>query len=477
MSNLTTLMYPFQQYGSKTLTAATKGFEGAFLGDDMGLGKTIQAMSVAISHGEKCVVICPAGLCYNWAGEIFKHHPSWSVKIYRDKTNKDSRAGVFGANAKRFTNDLSACDVLVTSYEGTKHMVMDNPDPETSALEEKVIVSYYKQYFYNRLCIVDECHRAKNPSAQRSKATIAVMRGCKVSLAMTGTPLMNRPDEIVHILKGIRRFHEIASSDQDFHERYVATGNYSELCDKLHNSGWFVRRLKEDVLKELPPKTRGEMNVLMTPAEEFAYAAARRGLTKKGITTANKLAILVNLQTVANDTKVRPVAEWILDRCDQGLATVIQSTRKDPLHQIHKILQGEGISCAVMDGSTAKSDRQSIQDSFQKGGNKDIQVVLTTLAEGITLTRTDTMVILDFDWSHAYVIQREDRIHRIGQKGTVKIFRVMAASIDRHKKEVVADKQSMASNCLDHGKNAETEIQFQMEVIRRLEKEAIEYDS
>jgi SWI/SNF-related matrix-associated actin-dependent regulator 1 of chromatin subfamily A len=396
--------------------------------------------------------------------------------VHKDRTNKDVRKGVFGANAGRFTNDLGASDVFITSYEGTKSMVKDNEDEASQSTQEKMILDYFGQYFDNRLCIVDECHKAKNPCAQRSKSTVAVMLACKCSLAMTGTPILNRPEEIVHIIKGLRRFDEIAVDDADFNQKYVEEARYGDLCTKLHNSGWFVRRLKEDVLKELPAKSRGEMTIQMTPAEQFAYAAARRGLTKKGITTANKLAILVNLQTVANDAKVRPVAEWIMERCDHGLPTVIQSTRKDPLHQIHKLLEAEGIACAVMDGATSKPDRQRIQDSFQKGGKKDYQVVLTTLAEGITLTRADTMAILDFDWSHAYIAQREDRIHRIGQKNVVKIFRCIAASIDLHKKEVVADKQSMAANCLDHGRNAETVVHFQFEVIRRLEKEAREAD-
>lgn len=462
-------LYGFQNAGVRSLVPAlSEG--GALLADEMGLGKSLQAIASAIALGQRLVVVAPASLLFNWASEIFKHSPGCRVHIHNLRSTSSALAGTFGDDHRKFTDIIEQADVVITSYDSAKTFCENLPE-ELQGPDEKVIISpYYRELFQDRIAVVDEAHYAKNLNAGRTQAVLALSRVVKDTLVMTGTPILNRPAELWPLLLLAKREKEIAPDWFAYEQWYVKNGQYIDLNSKLENANWFVRRLKKDVLTDLPDKQRGELRVTMASVYENQYRAARQGLSRKGLKMANALAILTELQTIANEAKIDSVCDYLLERSNACEQTVVQCTRSAAIIQLADQLRRKGVTVALVYGATSKDERKRLEAAFQRG---DIDVFLTTVGEGLTLTAADTLLLLDLDWNPGKINQREDRIHRIGQiSSKVKVYRVIAASIDRHKVDIVAGKQEMISCTLDGGRTHDAmETTMQEQVIERLKEE------
>jgi SNF2 family DNA or RNA helicase len=446
--------------------------KGAILADEQGLGKTIQAITAALRFQEKVVVVCPASVRFNWASEVFMAVPYGTVCVYNDNTPLRHLARLYSGHAKRFELQPHKADVVIMSYEATRNMVQGNSDPITSQYDtmKMEVNKAYEPLFTDRILVVDEFHYAKNTGAKRTQATLAVCRASKRVIALTGTPVFNKPEDFWTLLCGTRRHLDVARSKKDYMTYYVKGERYKELNDILTNSGWFLRRVKKDHLTELPPKVRQDLILEMTPRQRAEYESLRQSLkstVKHGGKDAprNILALLTALQTKANECKVEPISEDIIARRDEGLLTVVQSTRVEPLKRIYDLCKAEGVKVELLIGGVSDSERKRITDDFNAGL---IDAVLTTIAEGINLVGGDKMILLDFDWTHSKMSQREDRAHRIGQKQSLMVTRVIAASIDTHKRDVVANKKVVSDLIVDGGDPADSEDTNLGEVVRRL---------
>jgi SNF2 family DNA or RNA helicase len=450
---------PYQADGIKKI-ARKLSEGGCLIADEMGLGKSLEALALSIHFDLPGVVIAPASVCYNWVGELFKHTKEKTVHIVFDRGR--GTASLFPGNEHRF-KPMDKADYLVVSYEGCKKLTL------FSQQHGRILNPIYRPLFQGRLCIIDEAHYIKNPGAQRTQNARAAIAGCRRALALTGTPVMNRPEELWEILVAIGRDRDLCKTKGEFEEHYIDNPNL-DLHRKLIDGGWFLRRRKEDVEKELPLKQRGELTVQMDNALYRRYVEMRAGLKDDGTTVANQLAIMTHLQTIANEAKVEPLVGFLYDRAQAGTKTVVQCTRTAPIHAIAQKLEAQGVATVILDGGTDRGERRMLQDRFQAGF---VPVCLTTLAEGIDLFAADTCVIVDFDWNPAKITQREDRIHRIGQKALhVTILRVIAATIDVHKKNIVARKQEIASTICD-GRHIEiTNEDLQGQVLAALIAEA-----
>lgn len=467
-------LYHFQKTGVEFIVPAlAEPGKGVILADEPGLGKTAQAITTAMCYGEKVVVVCPAGIKYNWANEIFLIHPTWTVHVLGDRTPSWKLMPVFGRNAARLCLLPQMADVIIMSYEATRRLVCGNSDPVTSRYNtmKMVVRPEVATLFADRVIVMDEAHYMKNVSAKRAQSGLAVCRGSRRVICMTGTPICNRPQELWTLLCATGRNNEVAGSAADFKASYVEGNRLQVLHQRLMDGKFFIRRLKKDVLTELPPKQRQDMVVEMSPRQQLEYEnlrlslksnVAHGGMAKNGTCI---LALLTALQTKANEAKVEPIVEDLYERFQAGAFTVVQSTRLEPLKRVQEACSVLGMHVALLCGGSSDADRKMVCHDFAEG---KIHAVLTTLAEGINLQKADKVVLLDLDWSPAKISQREDRIHRIGQTEHVTVMRVLAASIDHHKKNVVATKQEVIDIAIDGGDSAHSDDALMAEVIRRL---------
>ncbi|MBD3261738.1 MAG: hypothetical protein GF334_08755 [Candidatus Altiarchaeales archaeon] len=459
----------YQAEGIDAILYALSKCNAAILADEMGLGKTLQGLGSSFALGTKVLVLCPAGARLVWATETLKATADKTVYIYKHGMSDKRKKEFFGENTHRVLEDSGAADVLVVSYAGARNLVVDNEDSDTNRFHtmKKVPTERFARWLSRAIVIADEAQAMKNPRAKRSQAAYAIIRAAKYKIPMTGTPITNRPEEFWGMLCAAGLHREVAKTKSEFYDRYVFGCEHENLHEKLVASPWWIRRLKKDVEKDLPDKIRGDIKVEMSEALYERYAAARN-LVASG-NPAVMLKGLTEMQTIANEAKVDPLVELLEERVDAEQPTVVQSTRTAPLFQIRDKLSKKGIRAETLTGEDNDYSRGKKIKEFQNG---EYDVILTTLRESITLTRSAHMILLDVDWSPAAINQREDRIHRISQTQTVTIQRVIAASIDEHKIRVVCAKQDVISAIVDGGRNTWDEDQAIQEVIIRIRKEA-----
>lgn len=438
-----TKLFTYQKEGAQFI----RKFKGrAILADQMGLGKTIQALywCYKMKKARPIVIVCPASLKYNWEREISKH-----------------------------------CHMMSTVIEGQK--------PPTRKIIEYhhpfIIINYdILPYWLDHLkkqdikgVILDECHYIKNRSTKRYKAVKALCKGKKYLICLSGTPLTNRPAELWPVLNLVRP--DIYPSFLKFAFQYcrprklrwgwVYDGaiNLKELHQTLRST-CMIRRLKKDVLKELPAKARRVITIPLSNPKEYAKAErdiikwlAEKDLTKaKKAKKAKELAKLGYLKRLAAQLKVEACRKWIdnfLEQTDEKLVVIgVHHSIIDPLYEnyYHK-------SVIVHGGVTGKKRMEAV-DLFQKDPNVrlffgNIQAAGT----GLTLTAASKLVFLELDWIPANHSQAEDRIHRIGQTMPATIYYLISkGTIESHLCEIIRKKQEIIDEVLDGKSSDELDI-------------------
>lgn len=435
----------------------------AFLNaDDMGLGKTLQALATCKALGNQpLIVVCPASARFVWVSEILKW-TQFTVSVFKNTVPQKRRKSVFGSNYDRVIDNPREADIFLTSYEGTKDLVVDNPDPVTVKFHtmKKAIHSGLAEWASKRILVCDEMQLAKGQKAQRSQAVYALSRAVKGRIALTGTPIMNRPEELWNILCALGVNRDVAKTRKEFFSRFVYGSDHSALNKLLTSSGWFLRRKKSEVLT-LPPKLRTNLILEMDKKHYVKYLEARSRIHTE------PLAALTDMQTVANEAKVPALAE-ILEQEVEQRSIVVQCTRTEPLFMLEGILLKKGIAVETLTGEDNDSSRVIKCDNFQNGKTK---IILTTLDSAITLTAAESVYLLDIDWSPMKVMQREDRCYRIGQTKSLTVIRVIIASIDNYKVEVIGNKAEVISNIIDGGESSWDKDTVIQDIIHKMKEE------
>lgn len=462
--------FPYQVTGIDEMLGAFTSHQACINADEMGLGKSLQALGSAFALGDKLFVICPAGARMVWAAEVFKATTDKIIYVYKSGLTDKKASQLFGADSVRITDNSGEADVIIVSYAGCRNLVMPNPDPATAKFHtmKKVPKPALAKWLKKAIVVADEVQLMKNHKAARSQAAYAIIRDAKIKVAMSGTPITNRPDDFWGCLCACGLNRQVAKTRAEFFDRYVYGSERDNLHAKLVAAPWFIRRLKKDVMKDLPDKRWCDLIVEFDPKLEKEYAASI-ALLKSGNPTV-MLKALTDLQTIANEAKVKPLTEHLLERVYAEQITVVQSTRTEPLFAIQAALKQENVRAETLTGADNDHSRALKIKQFQEG---DYDIILTTLDSAITLTRSDTVILLDADWTPAKINQRVDRCHRIGQKNAVTIYKCISASIDRHKYDVVCKKAEVISEILDGGRNTWDEDTAMQEVILRLTKEAV----
>jgi SWI/SNF-related matrix-associated actin-dependent regulator 1 of chromatin subfamily A len=451
-------LLPFQRAG----VAYALGRKATLIGDEMGLGKTPQSIAVAnATKARSILVICPLSVKLNWERELRK----WSTA--------DPPLSVGHATARSWPST----DVVVAHYD---------------------VLSRHEEEMRERnwdLIVVDEAHYLKNPKTQRTQAVFgrrdlpALDAGRK--LVLTGTPIPNRPIELYSILRWLDP--QAAGNWAYYARRYCrgqetrygwdvsGASNLGELQDKLRSTV-MVRRLKKDVLTELPPKRR--QVILLDPSDiegaEGALDAERSGMTQAEATLAaahieaelakasddpDEYAAAVRrlreaqhahftmMSKLRHDTavaKAPAVANHVADLLDAGEPKVaIWAHHHDVIDILRERLSGYGV--VVITGETPQPERQNAVDTFQAPDGPRVFIgSITAAGTGITLTQAQTAVFAELDWVPGNVSQAEDRHHRIGQAGSVMIQHVLLdGSLDAKLANTLLAKQEVADQALD----------------------------
>jgi SWI/SNF-related matrix-associated actin-dependent regulator of chromatin subfamily A-like protein 1 len=452
-SSLVSTLRPFQMEGVQFLEKK-KG--RALLADEMGLGKTIQAIAWIASHPEArpVTVICPASLKLNWCQEFMKHA----------KINAQIGSGQKTLITEPYLPNQKVDKILVINYDIAQAWEEAGRLSQTSVL------------------VMDESHYIKNSRAKRTKAIRKVAKKAKHILALTGTPIVNRPIELFTTLNLLAPFQW--GQMIDFGKRYCnghhngfgwdfrGASNTGELNEKL-SSSIMIRRKKRDVLTELPNKERVVVELELqnrgryTRVEEEFLAWVQEARGDKAAWRASQAEALTKasyLKQVCAEEKMKQVFEWVGDFLESGKKLVLFCTHTAILNKLMERFSEEH-GAVKIDGTVSGVDRQIAVDLFQSDPNTHLLVGnLRAAGVGLTLTAADTTAFAELGWTPGEHSQAEDRVHRIGQEAESisAYYLVSRGTIEEVVLEALDTKRTVIDEVVDGGRTSPQDMLSQI---------------
>lgn len=447
-ASLAGVLREYQKKGFLWLRTLKHNGFGGILADDMGLGKTLQVIALLLSvvmenrdvmesgkgredkkcgkngeDGRRCplaLVVCPASLVYNWNSEINRFAPELSVKmVVGNVQERQSLLGTCGAG-----------DILVTSYD----------------LLKRDLELYRSLKFTTQ--IIDEAQYIKNYNTQAARAVKEIKAGFK--LALTGTPIENRLSELWSIFDYLMPGYLYSYTHfRDSYETPIVQDQDETARKRLQKMirPFVLRRLKKDVLTDLPDKLEENMYARLEGEQQELYDAhverLRLSLDEKTDEEFKKAKI----QILAELTKLRQLCcdpELLYDNYTGGSAKtqMCMDIVRNAIGGGHKILlfsqfttmlericrefRKENISHYVLTGATGKEERRNLVESFQSDDTSVFCISLRAGGTGLNLTAADIVIHYDPWWNLAVQNQATDRTHRIGQENVVSVYKLIA---------------------------------------------------
>jgi len=429
----------YQLDGFHWLARLAEWGAGACLADDMGLGKTIQAIALMLLRAEAgpAIIIAPTSVCSNWVREIARFAPAL-------------RTFVLGPGDRgAMINDLAPGDVLVTSYGLLAG--------EIDKLSERTFAT----------AVADEAQAFKNAGTQRSRAMMQLVADFRV--ITTGTPVENHLGELWNLFHFINRgLLGTLSHFTEVYSRPIVDGDEAA-SERLRNltSPFILRRLKSEVLTELPPRTDITLNVALSDEETALYEALRREAASELESAADNNMQMITLaritrlrRAVCNPALVLPesgIASSKLQRLEQLVGDLIENDHRalvfsqfvSHLKLIAERFDELGFSYQYLDGKTPVKQRDRAVEAFQAGDGQLFLISLKAGGTGLNLTAADYVIHMDPWWNPAIEDQASDRAHRIGQLRPVTVYRLIAEdTIEQKIVELHARKRELASELL-----------------------------
>ncbi len=420
---LKAVLREYQKKGLAWLISIWKLKMGGVLADEMGLGKTLQVIGLMLWLKENkqsqspAVVITPTSLCYNWQAEINRYAPGLKVTLLH------GGQGARMKQLKALQKGEEQADVVITSYPLVRRDV-----------------DYLEKIDFS-LVVVDEAQYIKNP-ASIGAAAVKRLKG-QVHLALTGTPMENHVGELWSIMDFALPGY--LGSYAQFMKRYGEGREINRLKQKI--LPFLLRRLKKDVLQELPDKIETTLMAQMPVEQHRAYQASLlrlRGKIDRLLDDSNfqrgKMEVLAAItelrQMCCHPALVLPeysgssgkldlLMDIVPAMIENGHRILLFSQFTAMLKIIKRNLEAQGIDCFYLDGETKAQDRLKLSDEFNKGEGSVFLISLKAGGTGLNLIGADTVIHYDPWWNPAAEDQATDRAHRIGQKKKVEVIRLL----------------------------------------------------
>ena len=418
----------------------------------MGLGKTIQALywCYKTKKARPIIVVCPAAVKYNWQREASKHLDMLSHVLEGRKATRIRRGSV---------------PILILNYD-----ILSKWVPYLRELDPRVV-------------ILDECHAIKNLKSQRYEATKELCEGVKHVIAISGTPLTNRPAELWPTLNILlpHYYNSFFAFAFEFCRprrmpwggwNYGGAKNLAKLHEQLKEQ-CMIRRLKRQVLKELPDKVRTVVPVPLRDRGEYERASndfigwlkqkspgkAKRAMKAEAVTRIGYL-----LRLVAR-LKVRAVYDWVDNFLEESDDKLVIFTRHTPMiRALEKHYGKKRIGWVTVDGGVTGRNRLHNVDRFRHdpdtrlffGNIKAAGTGIDGLQEACS-----TALFVDLPWTPGDLVQAEDRLHRNGQKGATNIYYLIALNtIEEYLCELLQTKQKILEQTLDGAAESEEDTEL-----------------
>lgn len=433
-----------------------------FIGDEPGLGKTLQSIGIIdTANAYPCLVICPSSLKINWQREFERF--------------TDKKAVVLDNNTRTtwpYLLQIKMHHVAIVNYESLrKFFVWDIKGGNPFRLKDVVFCPQIKMF---KSIIIDESHRVKDPSAQQTIFTKGIATGKDWIILLSGTPVVNRPEDLVSQLSIMNRLNDFGGKAQ-FLSMYGECENLEELSSRLYSS-CLIRREKAKVLTELPDKTRCDLYVDISNREEYnmavenlaEYLRQYKECTDAEIRRKMRMEALVQFMTLRSLAAMGKVAQAI-DFARNFLASGKQLIIFCSYHDIVDALCKAFPTAVRVTGRDSITAKQAAVDSFQNGNSQLIICSIKAAGVGLTLTASSNVAFVEFPWTYADCCQCEDRAHRIGQKDNVTCYYLIGrGTIDHALYNIIQRKKSVANQIMASDDDIPTSEAYFNELVNSL---------
>lgn len=421
----------------------------AILADEMGLGKTVMTIAAVLVADERALVVGPANVLYNWADEVERFTDEVPLVYHQ----------------QRFIGNLDS-RFMLTTYDALRGLHPDDP-----------------QLAGRGVLVLDEAHYVRNPKTQRARVVASMPQ--KKRILLTGTPLVNTLEDYYELLKHVDAkrftsrtgFRDTWTVDASLFNKYAQVRNLAAGLLQRATRDVLLRRRREDVLSDLPPRTISVTKHEMAPKDERAYRQLESQAADVFNNPKSDVAVFAALHSLRHHlalSRVEAVHERLKELLEAGESVVVYSHYLEPLRKLHEALAPH---TAMLDGSTPPKQRQALARSF---GTEDGPKVLLAQMEaggiGLNFTASRWVLFVHLGWTPAVHAQAMDRVHRIGQDRPVTVeFFVTPETIDERMVRILlrkeADQNLVLADSSDFMNRAEVAKLLAQDAKERADKE------